>query len=68
MTHYISVEFLSSFRMSSPPGQTQSFPVENFLAMVLHWFQGCCQCSPWACSMSTSKFCNIKVSGGSCRK
>jgi len=42
MTHYKSVEFLSVFRVSSPPAQTQispavrqSLPIENFLATVL---------------------------------
>jgi len=49
MKHYESVEFLSIFRMSSPPAQTQSPPAqtqspsaetqsppfENFLATVL---------------------------------
>jgi len=35
MKHYISVEFLSLFRMSSPPAETQSPSIENFLATVL---------------------------------
>jgi len=35
MKHYKSVEFLSIFRMSRPPTQTQSPPIENFLATVL---------------------------------
>ena len=35
MKHYKSVEFLSIFRMSSHPAQTQSPPIENFLATVL---------------------------------
>jgi len=33
--HYKSVEFLSIFRMSSHPAQTQSPPIENF------WRQFC---------------------------
>ena len=36
LKHYKSVEFLSIFRMSSPPAQTQSPPIENFLATVLY--------------------------------
>jgi len=36
MKHYKSVEFLSIFRMSSPPAQTQSPKTENFLATVLN--------------------------------
>jgi len=35
MKHYKSIEFSSIFRMSSPPAQTQSSPIENFLATVL---------------------------------
>jgi len=35
MKHYKSVELLSVFRMSSSPAQTQSPPIENFLATVL---------------------------------
>ena len=35
LKHYKSVEFLSIFRMSSPPAQTQSPPIENFLATVV---------------------------------
>jgi len=35
MKHYNSVEFLSIFRMSRPPTETQSPPIENFLVTVL---------------------------------
>jgi len=35
MKHYKSLEFLSIFRMSSHPAQTQSPPIKNFLATVL---------------------------------
>jgi len=35
MKYYKSVEFLSIFRMSSPPAETQSPPIENFLVTVL---------------------------------
>jgi len=35
MKHYKAVECLSIFRMSSPSAQTQSPPIENFLATVL---------------------------------
>ena len=35
--HYETVKFLSIFTMSSPPTQTQSPPIENFLATVLYW-------------------------------
>jgi len=36
MKHYKSVYFLSIFRNSSPPAETQSPPIEeNFLATVL---------------------------------
>jgi len=35
MKHYKWVEFLSNFRMSSCPEQTQSPSIENFLATVL---------------------------------
>jgi len=35
MKHYKSVEFLSIFEVSSPPAQTQSPPIENFLATVV---------------------------------
>jgi len=36
MKHYKSVEFLSIFRMSSTPTQTQSPLLKTFLAMVLY--------------------------------
>jgi len=36
--NYESVEFLSIFRMSRHPAQTQSPPIENFLATVLDKF------------------------------
>jgi len=71
MKHYKSVEFLSIFRVSGPPAQiqslfaeTQSAPIENFLATVLVWSQsqslrfefrlrsaalGCCSLSYWKC-------------------
>jgi len=35
MKHYDSVGYLSNFGMSSQPAQTQSTPIENFLAKVL---------------------------------
>jgi len=35
MKHYKSVE-LSIFRVPSPPAETQSPPIENLLATVLH--------------------------------
>jgi len=35
MKHYKSVEFLSSFRMSSPPLHKRKAPYWNFLATVL---------------------------------
>ena len=35
MKHYKSVEFLSIFRMSSPPHRNAKPPIENFLATVL---------------------------------
>jgi len=35
MKHYKSVEFLSIFRVSSPPAETQNPPIKNFLASVL---------------------------------
>jgi len=35
MKHYKSVKFLSIFRMPIQPAQTQSPPIENFLATVL---------------------------------
>jgi len=39
MKRYKSVEILSIFRMSSPPAQMQSSPIENFLATVLAWYK-----------------------------
>jgi len=36
MKHYKSVEILSIFRVPSPPAETQSHPIENFLATVLN--------------------------------
>jgi len=36
MKNYKSVEFLSIFRVSSPPAEMQSLPIENLLATVLH--------------------------------
>jgi len=35
--HYKSVQFLLIFGVSSPPAETQSPPIENFLAAVLFW-------------------------------
>jgi len=35
MKHCISVKLLSIFRVSRPPAETQSTPIENFLATVL---------------------------------
>jgi len=35
MKHYELVDFLSIFRISSPPAQTQSSPIENFPVTVL---------------------------------
>jgi len=38
MKHYKSVGCLSTFIVSSPPAQTQSPPIENFLVTVLTWW------------------------------
>jgi len=35
MKHYKWAEFLSNFRMSSPPAQMSSPPIEDFVATVL---------------------------------
>jgi len=35
MKHYKSIDLLSIFRLSIPPGQTQNPHIENFLATVL---------------------------------
>ena len=35
MKHYKSVDGLQNLRMSIPPAQTQSHPIEDFLAMIL---------------------------------
>jgi len=35
MKHYKSVEFLSIFRMLSPPHKRKAPPIDNFLATVL---------------------------------
>jgi len=42
MKHLKSVQFLSNFRMSSPPTQTQSAPIEDFLATVVYQYLAKC--------------------------
>jgi len=50
MKHYKSVEFLSIFRMSSSPAQTQSPTIVNFLATVLHSVRD----NYWSCFRQTT--------------